>query len=140
MAQRTDIAVVLVDTTVWVDFFNDKDTAQVRLLERYLLEGVDICTCGVIFTEVLQGIRKDSDYMKTRARFDAFLFLPMERQTFVTAADMYRKLRKRGITIRKTVDCIIAAVAIEHDIPLLHNDRDFNPIEKVIGLKVVKTG
>ena len=62
----------------------------------------------------------------------------MRRQTFLAAADMYRSLRRRGITIRKSVDCMIAAVAIEHDLPLLHNDRDFDPMEAHCGLKVVK--
>jgi hypothetical protein len=63
----------------------------------------------------------------------------MERHTFVNAAELYRTLRKRGITIRKTIDCLIASVAIEHDIPLLHNDDDFDPMEKFCGLKVVHT-
>jgi predicted nucleic acid-binding protein len=130
--------VVLVDTTVWVDFFGGKNTPQVQRLEQFLTEGEDVCICGVILTEILQGIREDSEYSETLSRFNVFLFLPMNRDTFVKAADLYRALRKQGITIRKTVDCMIAAVAIEHDIPLLHNDKDFDPMEKHCGLKVVK--
>lgn len=103
---------------------------------RYRVEGDDICICGVILTEVLQGIREDTDYTKILARFDSFLFLDLNRRTFMEAAQIYRTLRRRGITIRKPVDCMIAAVAIEHDIPLLHNDRDFDPIEKFCDLKV----
>lgn len=131
---------VIVDTTVWVDFFAGRNTPQVRALEQLLLEGEDICICGVILTEVLQGIRDDSHYSKTLSRFDVFLFLRMSRPTFVKAAELYRTLRRHGVTIRKAVDCMIAAVAIEHNIRLLHNDKDFDPIEKFCGLKVVKTG
>ena len=61
----------------------------------------------------------------------------MDRHTFVKAAHLYRSLRRRGITIRKPLDCMIAAVAIEHSIPLLHNDKDFEPIEKFCGLLVL---
>ncbi len=129
---------VLVDTTVWIDFFAAKSSPEVAELERLLNEEEDVCTCGIILTEVLQGTREDEDYQRTSSRFDTFLFLPMNRQTFVRAAQFYRSLRRRGITIRKPVDCMIASVAIEHNIALLHNDRDFDPIETHCGLKVVK--
>jgi hypothetical protein len=129
---------VLVDTTVWIDFLAAKPTREVAELERFLNEEKDICTCGIILTEILQGIREDEDYQRTLSRFDTFLFLPMNRQGFVRAAQLYRSLRRRGITIRKPVDCMIASVAIEHNIALLHNDRDFDPIETHCGLKVIK--
>jgi predicted nucleic acid-binding protein len=129
---------VLVDTTVWIDFFAAKSTPKVAELERLLNEEEDICTCGIILTEVLLGIREDEDYQRTLSRFDTFLFLPMNRQAFVRAAQLYRSLRRTGVTIRKPVDCMIASVAIEHNIPLLHNDRDFDPIETHCGLKVVR--
>jgi predicted nucleic acid-binding protein len=137
VARGPGLAVVLVDTTVWVDFFNDRNAPHVQTLEHLVADEEDICTCGVILAEVLQGIREDTDYSRTLSRFDSFLFLPMDRRTFVKAAELYRSLRRRGITIRKTVDCMIAAVAIEHSIPLLHNDKDFDPIEKFCGLKVL---
>ena len=129
---------VLVDTTVWIDFFAAKSTPEVAELERMLNEEEDICTCGIILTEVLQGIREDEDYQRTLSRFDTFLLLPMTRQAFLRASELYRSLRRRGVTIRKSVDCMIASVAIEHDIALLHNDRDFDPIEIYCGLKVVR--
>ncbi len=129
---------VLVDTTVWIDFFAARPTPEVAELERLLNEGEDICTCGIILTEVLQGIRKDEAYERTLSRFESVLFLPMNRQTFVRAAELYRSLRRRGVTIRKPVDCMIASVAIEHDIVLLHNDRDFDLIETHCGLKVLR--
>ncbi len=129
---------VLVDTTIWIDFFAAKSTPEVAELERLLNQGEDICTCGIILTEVLQGIREDKDYQRTLSKFHAFLFLPMNRQTFVKAAELYRSLRHRGVTIRKPVDCMIASVALEHNIALLHHDRDFDPMEIHCGLKVVR--
>ncbi len=117
---------VLVDTTVWVDFFADRELPHVHALHRSIAEDGDICICGVILAEVLQGIRSDSDYCRTKTYFEALVLLPMHRATYEKAADLYRSLRKKGITIRKPIDCMIAAVAIEHDLPLLHNDRDFD--------------
>lgn len=129
----------VVDTTVWIDFFRGADTPEVRELQRLIEASEDVCVCGVILTEVLQGIRDDKHHAAASAAFDAFLFLPMTQRTFVGAADLYRTLRRSGITIRNAVDCMIAAVAIEHDIPLLHNDRDFDAIATLGKLKVVKT-
>jgi hypothetical protein len=131
--------VIIVDTSVWIDFFHGKDSPEVHTLERLLGAGEDICVCGVILTEVLQGIHDDGDYHETLYRFESFLFLPMNQRTFVKVAELYRILRHKGITIRNTVDCMIAAVAIEHDVPLLHKDRDFNAIAKYCGLKILKT-
>jgi predicted nucleic acid-binding protein len=135
--ETAQLTMVLVDTTVWVDLFGGRATPEVAQLERLLGEEVDLCTCGVILTEVLQGIRDDAEHRRTLSRFEAFLYLPMDRETFVRAADLYRSLRRRGITIRKPVDCMIAAVAMEHDVALLHRDRDFDPIAAHCGLKVL---
>jgi predicted nucleic acid-binding protein len=132
--------VTLVDTTVWIDFFRDLDTPQVRELERLIQSNEDVCICGVILTEVLQGIRDDKDYARTLASFDAFVLLPMSQQTFLRAAELYRTLRRRGLTIRNSVDCMIAAVAIEHDVPLLHNDRDYEAIASLGTLRTGGTG
>lgn len=128
---------VLVDTTVWIDLFRGKTTAEVREVERLVNEGEDLCTCGVILAEVLQGIRVDAEYRRVLSRMDAILFLDMNRLTFLRAAQIFRLLRSRGVTIRKPIDCMIAAVAIENDAALLHHDRDFNPIAAYCGLNVV---
>jgi predicted nucleic acid-binding protein len=131
--------VTIVDTTVWIDFFRGADTPEVRELQRLIDASEDVCICGVILTEVLQGIREDKDHAVVAAAFDAFLFLPMTQRTFIRAADLYRTLRRKGVTIRNAADCMIASVATEHDIPLLHNDRDFDAIASLGELKVVKT-
>jgi len=126
---------ILVDTTVWIDFFSARSYPHVKSLENLILNRDDICLCGIILTEVLQGIRKDSEFNRTRDLLASLIFLPMHYSVFLRSAEIYRVLRRKGITIRKPVDCMIAAVAIEHDIPLLHNDKDFIPIEKHFGLK-----
>ena len=130
---------VFVDTTVWIDFFSARTTSQVSALELMISEGDDICTCGIVLAEVLQGIRNDRLYRKTKSHFDNLIYLPMTRSTFVKSAEIYRSLRKKGITVRKPLDCMIASVAISHNVQLLHNDRDFDPIQEHHGLKVVKT-
>jgi predicted nucleic acid-binding protein len=139
VADEADLTMVLVDSTVWIDFLRGGATPEVGEVERLLSEGEDVCTCGVVLTEVLQGIREDDDYRRASLRFNVLLFLPMARETFVRAAELYRSLRRRGITIRKPVDCMIASVCLEHGASLLHNDRDFDPMESHCGLKVVKT-
>jgi predicted nucleic acid-binding protein len=130
---------ILVDTTVWIDFFGGFSPPHVRRMESAIAAGEDLCTCGLILAEVLQGIRDEMEYTRTRARLEPLLYLPMSRDTFLAAADHYRSLRRRGITIRKPVDCMIAAVAIEHRVPLLHNDRDFDHLEKHAGLRVARS-
>src|SRR6056297_2699153 len=111
---------VLVDTTVWIDFFAGRNVLHVAALQELIENENDLCLCGVILAEVLQGIRSDAEYIQTKEYLADLLFLPMKHSTFVRAAELYRFLRKRGVTIRKPVDCMIAAVAMENDIRLLH--------------------
>ena len=129
---------ILVDTTVWIDFFSGKPCTHVTALEQLLQTCEDICICGIILAEVLQGIRSDSDHTKTKNYFESLVFLPMTRATFLRSSQIYRTLRKKGITIRTPLDCMIASVAIEHRLPLLHKDRDFDKIAKHTSLEVMK--
>jgi predicted nucleic acid-binding protein len=131
--------VILVDTSVWIDFFAGRDLPHVDRLERIILDDEDIALCGIILTEILQGIADDSVYRRVRRYLASLVMLPMPEQVFARAADIYRSLRKRGITIRKTNDCIIASTVLEHHSQLLHNDKDFAPIAEHYPLKVVKT-
>jgi predicted nucleic acid-binding protein len=130
---------ILVDTTVWIDFFAGRPRPHVATLEQLLQTGEDICICGIVLAEVLQGIRSDSEYAKTKDYFESLVFLPMTHATFLRSSQMYRTLRKKGITIRTPLDCMIASVAIEHRAPLLHNDRDFDKIADHTNLEVVKS-
>jgi predicted nucleic acid-binding protein len=127
----------LVDTSVWIDFFPARNTPPVATLESLIEQSEDLCLCGVILTEVLQGIRDDMQYRKTEAVLSSLIFLPMNRNTFLSAANIYRILRAQGLTIRNSIDCMIAAVCIEHNAQLLHNDRDFDQIAGFFDLRVV---
>lgn len=128
---------ILVDTTVWIDFFGGRSVPHVTLLQEFLETGEDVCICGIILAEVLQGIRSDSDYKKTKEYFEDLVYLPMRRETYAQAAELYRSPRKKGVTIRKPVDCLIASIAIERNLPLLHNDADFRLIAEHSKLRVV---
>ena len=129
---------ILVDTSVWIDFFAGRDLPHLAKLEQSILDSEDLALSGIILTEILQGIADDTTYRRVRRYLSVLIMLPMPESVFVRAADLYRKLRKQGITIRKTNDCIIAATALEHHCQLLHNDKDFAPIAKYFSLKVVR--
>jgi predicted nucleic acid-binding protein len=130
---------VLVDTTVWIDFFADRPAAHVAKLRALIENEEDLCVCGVILNETLQGIRSDVEYRKTKNYFDDLIFFTMSQATFLRAADLYRILRKKGVTVRKPVDCMIAAVAMEHRLRLFHNDRDFDHIAEHSKLMIMNT-
>jgi len=130
------VSEVLVDSTVWIDLFHDLPRTHVVALQELIENDEDLCLCGVILGEVLQGIRSDADFRKTRDYFESLVLLPMRKETFLQAADIYRSLRKKGVTLRKPVDCLIASVAIQYDLPLLHNDRDFDQIATGSKLKI----
>jgi len=130
--------VILVDTSVWIDFFAGRDLPHVAALERFIVENEDLALCGTILTEILQGIADDKAYRRVRSDLSPLIMLPMPEAVFIRAAHIYRKLRKTGITIRKSNDCIIAATALEHRCRLLHNDKDFLPIAGYFSLKVAK--
>jgi len=117
--------------------FAARSLPHVVTLETIIKRRESICICGIILAEVIQGIRQDTEFRKTRDLFNILILLPMPDTVFLRSADIYRKLLKIGITIRKPLDCMIAAVAIENDISLLHNDKDFQPIERRCGLKVM---
>jgi predicted nucleic acid-binding protein len=131
--------VILVDTSVWIDFFADRNLPHVDVLEQCILNNEDLALCGIILTEILQGIADDTTHRRVRRYLSPLIMLPMPETVFVRAADIYRKLRKKGITIRKSNDCIIAATALEHHCQLLHNDKDFSPVAEHFPLKIIST-
>ncbi len=128
---------ILVDTTVWIDFFVGRNTPYTSYLANTIEQQEDLCLCGIILTEILQGIKSSHEQRQVKEAFNSLIYIEMTRQTFILSAEIFRTLRNKGITIRKTVDCIIAAVAIEDNIPLLHNDRDFDHIQKYYGLPTI---
>lgn len=118
---------VLVDTSVWVDFFNGKMTDETEKLDHYLSSTV-IVVGDLILTEVLQGFRSDKDYRIVKSLLTELEQVRLcNTDLAIQSAQNYRALRKQGITIRKTIDCLIATYCIETKTPLLFSDRDFDP-------------
>ena len=128
---------IFVDSSVLIEYFNGINNRQVEKLDEIL--GKDIVVIGdYILVEVLQGFRKDKDYETAKNILSAFPCLNMlGEEIAVKSAENYRTLRKKSITIRKTIDVIISTFCIENDLQLLHNDKDFLPFEKFLGLQSV---
>ena len=127
----------IIDTTVWIDFFRNLQTEQTDLLELIVRRG-EAALGDVILSELLQGIDSDRDFRSLKRHLSNFPIYPMiGRRNAIQSAVNYRKLRDKGFTIRKTVDCWIATFCIERGFPLLHNDRDFDPFEQHLKLKVI---
>lgn len=134
---------IIVDSSVWIDFFNKKPTPKTEHL-KYLLLNIrwssPVIILPVILQEILQGIEEDKNYITIKENLQGFDYLHYDSYKFsINAADLYRLLRKKGITIRKANDCLIAAICIDHKIPLFHNDKDFDNIAKHTSLKIYKT-
>ena len=131
---------ILVDTSVWIDFLNGAKAAEQRELQRLIEEGEDLALTGIVLTEILQGLRHDRDYERIKAYLLEFPFYePQGIETYLRAAGIYRTCRKRGKTVRKTVDCLIAALCLENDLALLHHDRDFGRIAECVPLQIHPT-
>jgi len=128
----------LVDSSVLIDYFNGLKNLHTEELDKML--GNEIIVIGdYILAEVLQGFRKDSDFKIAKEYLQSFPCFNLCNETIsIKSAENYRLLRKKRKTIRKTIDLIIGTFCIENDIELLHNDRDFDPMEKFLGLKVRK--
>lgn len=128
---------LLVDSSVWIDYFNGVATPQTDYLhavvgQRQILVG------DIILGEVLQGFRDDNDFEAARRTLSRFSQAQMlDTNLALQSARHYRALRKRGITVRKTIDCFIATYAIAYGHELLHADGDFDPFEAHLGLRVV---
>lgn len=128
---------VLVDTSVWIDFFRGKDTRQRHELHRLIEQGAGVKICGVVLQEILQGVGSELECRRTKKYLLEFAYLTLkEPSVFEMAADIYKNCRKRGKTVRKPVDCIIAAVAMEYDVRLFHHDADFDRIAECNQLKI----
>jgi predicted nucleic acid-binding protein len=122
---------LLLDSSVWIDIHRARETAATRYVEARE-EHEEIATAGVIFQEVLQGIRSGSEYDYMRQALWATLILqPRELSTCEVAAQLHRTARAAGLRIRKPNDCLIAALALEHGALLVHNDRDFLSLAQV---------
>ncbi len=128
---------ILIDFSVWIDYFNGRDTTQISKLDELL--GMEFLGIGdLILTEVLQGFRADIDYCTAKRMLTSLtVFSMLGLEVAIKSADNLRALRKQGITIRKTVDVIIATFCIESGHSLLFSDKDFIPFVEHLGLNAV---
>ena len=127
---------ILVDSSVWIDFFRGNDTPQVERLDS-LLSQERIAVGDLIATEVLQGFRSERDFNQARKTLEAFEFVDLGGSDIaIKAAKNFRTLQSLGFTVRKTIDTIIATKCIDAGYALLHADRDFEPFREHLGLRV----
>jgi len=128
----------LVDTSVWIGLFRQQDTPAVRYFQKIIGDAIPFGITGVIYQELLQGAKSESDFAKLCEYLQTQKFYyPMDiLESHVEAARIYFDCRRKGVTIRSTIDCMIAHIALEYDLILLHDDADFNHMAGVVkGLK-----
>ncbi len=128
---------VLIDSSVWIDFFNDVPVSQVDQF-TFLVKRGRVLAGDLVVAEVLQGFKSEKDFRLGQRLLCNFKDVSLvNRSIAIQSAANYRYLRSKGYTVRKSVDCLIATWCIENDIPLLHSDRDFTPFEQHLGLKTL---
>ncbi len=129
---------IVADTSVWIDYFNGILAPHTDQLDEVL--GTEMVIIGdIIITELLQGFKNDRNFEQAKEVIESLEYREfVGKQNAIKAADNYRYLRKKGVTVRKTIDVIIATYCIENDIELIHNDKDFDPFEEFLGLKIRK--
>jgi hypothetical protein len=128
---------LLVDSTVWIDYFKGVRSPMTDYLDEILGEQI-VLVGDIILAEVLQGFRRDRDFERAREALGRFPQVSLsDPELAVQSARNLRILREKGVTVRKTIDCFIATYCIETGTPLLHADRDYEPYEEHLGLKSV---
>lgn len=131
---------LIFDTSVWIDFLKGKTNPESDLLTSYIDQEDQVLLIPTILQEVLQGIREDAQYLHVKEILSYFTVLQLPPiQAAIGAAELYRSMRKKGVTIRKSNDCLIAFYAIEFSTRLVHLDSDFELISKHSKLKTWKT-
>lgn len=134
---------LVVDSSVWIDYFNKKNSDQVEHLEKLLLLTASISPIiifPVIVQEVLQGLVNDTSFNIIKENLQGLDFLEYDTYNFaIEAAKLYRSLKRKGVTIKKANDCLVASLCINYNISLFHKDRDFDNIAKHTSLKIYKT-
>lgn len=127
---------ILVDSSVWIDYFRSADTPQAAVLDSIVGRRA-LAVGDLIVAEVLQGVRDDHQFQQVKRAFEAFAHVDLVGYDLaIKASENYRFLRAKGITVRKTIDTLIATRCIEDDLTLLHADSDFLPFHQHLGLKV----
>lgn len=129
---------ILVDTSILIDYFKGVENKSIEKFTLILEKEIPFGINHFIYLEVLQGTKTEKDYRILKKYLDTqkFYGLKSDRESYAEAAKMYLKLRWKGVTIKSTIDCLIARVAIENDLFLLHNDTDFSRISEHFPLKI----
>ncbi len=131
---------VVVDTSVWIDLLGDRHTLQTECGRALIIAKHELLISDLVLVEILQGTRDQRDHDRKLGMLDGFTPITIvDRRVAIEAARNYRTLRARGITIRKTIDTLIATRCIIDDIPLLYSDRDFDPFVEYLGLRSAMT-
>lgn len=130
---------IVVDTSVWIDVLNERETPQSLRCVELLEDGAPVALTDVILTEILQGLRSEREARLVEKRLLLFPTLRLgSLEDFTLAAQLYRTARRRGVTIRKTLDCLIAAPCVREKVPILHADDDFDRLATCTPLKVFR--
>ncbi|MBN1276766.1 MAG: PIN domain nuclease [Deltaproteobacteria bacterium] len=128
---------ILVDSSVWIEYFTGNKTAKTDWLDSSL-GNIPIVIGDVILAEILQGFQKEKDFRIAKDLLLRLPVIPMGGQDIaIESAANYRLLKKKGITVRKTTDIMIGTFCIRYNLPLLHDDRDFDPMTEFLGLETV---
>ncbi len=123
---------IIIDTSVWISFFNDNKSKSANFVDDLVTNHHSVCINAIIEMEILHGVKDESLYVTTRHYLSDFQYFPdMTREYFHKAAEIYRACRKNGVTIRKSLDCLIAANALIDNLHVAHLDRDFELISRV---------
>jgi predicted nucleic acid-binding protein len=124
---------VLVDTSVWIDTFRSRRPLDLQ----GLVELEEIATCLPVIQEVLQGFRDERAFRLAREAMMSFPLVeaPLGERVFLHAVELYRAARRAGLTVRSSIDCLIAACALSQDLEVLHRDRDYAALARVSGLR-----
>ena len=128
---------IVVDTSVWIDFLGGRRTRQARRCAELIEGGAPVALTDVVFSEVLQGLRSEDEAQLVERHLRAFPILRLGGlDDFALAASLYRTARREGVTIRKTLDCLIAAPCVRTGAPLLHADADFDRLASCTSLRI----
>jgi predicted nucleic acid-binding protein len=130
--------VIVVDTSIWIDYLRGVASDRIEKLRTLMRRQPELLIGDLILCEVLQGCRSEAEMTEVEAALREFAIVPLcTPDVAVTAAANYRLLRRRGVTIRTTIDMIIGTFCIERGHMLLHSDRDFEPMERILGLQTI---
>ena len=130
---------ILIDSSIWISFFNEPHSRYAVTLRELIEAGEELCLADIVLTEVLQGISEDEIFQKVKYTLLKFpIFRPAGLHTYLKAAEIFRACRKQGKTVRRTIDSLIAAIAIENDLEIFHCDRDFDRIGACVNLKIYR--